>query len=415
MEILITHGWSEENAGDYAIENSIVNVINDVSGERNHFTFYSLFDKRDARLYQHNTLKSKNENISIISSFWGTPPIQYNTFKKILYIFISLIKFLFITGFLKLGISLDKRIQYFKKADLVVVKGGTFIYTISGLRGIIFGLRILYPIIISVILKKKIIVAPHSFGPFNNKLMDAIIFYYLRKLDWIYCRENESVDLLKKRKVERCSFLPDMAFYNEGCVRKEKLDYAVGITARPLEFLQKNKTQVYENYLQSMIDFIEEITIKYPSIFIKLIPQVIGPDPREDDAVSLKYIYDKLSDSAKLRTELIKSQLRHPQELITMYSELDILIGTRMHSIIFALLSGVKPIAISYLGPKHRGIMESFKLSEYVTGIDTIQKEFLVNKTSDLLKMDLSAAILKDAASFKRMIYEEFGKCIKQA
>ena len=187
----------------------------------------------------------------------------------------------------------------------------------------------------------------------------------------------------------------------------------MGITARPLEFLQKNKKNIYENYLRSIIDFIDEITNRHPSIIIKLIPQVIGPDPREDDFITLKYINDNISDRAKLQTQLINSQLRHPDELILMYSEMDVLIGTRMHSIIFGLLSGVKPIAISYLGPKHAGIMESFKLSEYVTGVDTIQKEFLLAKTEDLMRRDISAGIVKDVKIFKQMIYNEFRKNIQ--
>lgn len=412
MEILITHGWSEQNAGDYAIEHAILDVVDAVTGGNNHFTFYSLFDRADPRLKAHNTLKSQRDDIRVMPSLWGTPPIQYSRARKMLYVLKSLFRAIFIIISLRSGFTGSKRISAFKKADLVVVKGGTFIYTIPGLRGMIFGFRILLPIIIATMLQKKTIVAPHSFGPFNNKLMDPLIFRYLKKLDWIFCREEESLHFLKSKGIEHTSFLPDMAFFNKGYPGLKHDRLTIGITARPLDFVQRNRKTIYKDYLDAITYYIETITEKHPQVEVRLIPQVIGPDPREDDTLALKEIFNCLSVQAQSRTVLIEGKLRQPDELIKLYSGLDILIGTRMHSIIFGLLSGVKPIAIAYLGPKHSGIMNSFGLSTYVTSIVSIDKDFLVTNTEKLLDTDLSADILEKAGIYRQMIFDEFTKHI---
>lgn len=409
MEVLITHGWSEQNTGDYAIENSIMNVIEDASEESVNFKFYSLFDRKDRRLLEHNSLKLQKPNVGLIPSFWGTPPIQYSQWRKVIYILFCFIQFLCIRFFLIFGILIDKRLQKFKAADLVVVKGGTFIYTVPGLRGVIFGLRILFPIMLAVSMKRKIIIAPHSFGPFQNKWIDPLIFKYLKKLDHVYCRENESVDILKKHGVQKCSFLPDMAFYNVGFEKKKTSStIKIGITARPLKFLIKEQNNTYRNYISALVDYMEKTKNRFPRSSFFLIPQVIGPDPREDDTISLDEIYQSLNPSTQKDTEILEGKLREPKELIEIYSQLDLLVGTRMHSVIFGLLSAVKPIAVSYLGPKHSGIMKSFNLEEYVTDIRNIKSSYLFDKTQKLLNTDISSNLKMKSLEYKNRIYMEF-------
>jgi colanic acid/amylovoran biosynthesis protein len=63
-----------------------------------------------------------------------------------------------------------------------------------------------------------------------------------------------------------------------------------------------------------------------------------------------------------------------PADLKAAYGHLDILIGTRMHSVIFALTEGVPSLAIGYLH-KTRGLMRMVGLEDCMLDIDNIQMD----------------------------------------
>src|SRR5690606_2266201 len=146
MKILITHGWSEQNSGDYAIEKSIQKVIDEVYPSKDkQFAFWSLFSSVDPRLTNHNQFKLSFPNTKVIPSIWGTPPIQYSTVRRYIYVLGRLISNSFLVTHFWVQNALLGRIVFGKKklaflesTDLVIVKGGTFLYAPKGMGGIIF-------------------------------------------------------------------------------------------------------------------------------------------------------------------------------------------------------------------------------------------------------------------------------------
>ena len=71
-------------------------------------------------------------------------------------------------------------------------------------------------------------------------------------------------------------------------------------------------------------------------------------------------------------------------DLFDLYGSLDFLIGTRFHSVIFALLMGVPAIAISYSSPKAYGIMKMIGLERFCLEISNIKLKELVQRFVDL-------------------------------
>ena len=61
------------------------------------------------------------------------------------------------------------------------------------------------------------------------------------------------------------------------------------------------------------------------------------------------------------------------------------MIGTRFHSVIFALNSGTPSLAIAYGGNKAYGIMQEIGLSKYVYPIEDLQPKRLVADTKFIL------------------------------
>ena len=88
-----------------------------------------------------------------------------------------------------------------------------------------------------------------------------------------------------------------------------------------------------------------------------------------------------------------------------MYGLMDFFVGTRMHSVIFAMLSAVPVIAISYQGPKAQGIMEQALLSNYVINIDSVTPDALQEKF-DKLSDDKNSVVDKVQSAVKKFRYQ---------
>jgi colanic acid/amylovoran biosynthesis protein len=65
------------------------------------------------------------------------------------------------------------------------------------------------------------------------------------------------------------------------------------------------------------------------------------------------------------------------RQMQKLYSYYDLLVGTRFHSVIFALNEKTPSIAIAYGGNKSYGIMNDIGVPEYVMGIDSVASQRL--------------------------------------
>lgn len=106
-----------------------------------------------------------------------------------------------------------------------------------------------------------------------------------------------------------------------------------------------------------------------------LFVQVHGPSFGQDDAVPARRVRQRLADLGD-RVVLVGKWVA-PTLLRAAYGKMDLFLGTRLHSNLFALTEGVPVVAIGYQY-KTRGIMRMLGLEEYVVEIDAIAAETLV-------------------------------------
>jgi colanic acid/amylovoran biosynthesis protein len=396
LNILITHSWSEENTGDYAIEKAIKKVCQDITQTDNQYIYWSNFDRVDNRIQKHNKFKLKDKDVSLEPSLFGTPPFQYGKYKRLYYVVSKflinslLIIILFMQRlFLNKIVYLPKNLYFLKEVDFAMVKGGTFLYAPVGIKGAIFSFRIALPIIVLNLLDIKYIVAPHSLGPFNGSAGTWILKKVLKKAKVILCREEVTVEDLKKIGLTNTEYCPDMAFYlGKKFLETDNVkndNFSIGITVRPWKFLGlKSSDDIYERYLNEFASALVQLSKDFDNkIKFYFVPQVIGPDAREDDRLAISDMVDRLKNSL-VNYEVIDIKNREPENLISIYSKFDMIIGTRMHSIILSFLTGKPAIAIAYLGPKHIGIMKKYGLEEYVTSMQEVNSDFVVKKVKKI-------------------------------
>ncbi|MCL6584921.1 MAG: polysaccharide pyruvyl transferase family protein [Anoxybacillus sp.] len=268
-------------------------------------------------------------------------------------------------------------------ADVVVSCGGGFLLSHGFSTAL---LQHLVQIKVALDYKKPVIIYSQSIGPFYSRFMRKISKLILDKVTKIYIREEISQQWLERIGCQNkeIALVPDSAF----CLEMEpssRVDFLfesikqqhdgpyIGMTVRDWNFPEvDNKAYYRKKYINSIraaIQFIEE---KYYGKVL-LMPQVLGPNPFNDDRIISREILDGLPNT---NAELIDYDL-HPRELKYFYSKMDMFVGTRMHSNIFSLSSKVPTVAINY-EHKTKGIMDLLDLSEFVLDINEITEESII-------------------------------------
>ncbi len=175
--IVITHGYSDSNKGDLAITQATVLGLKQTYPSA-FIYLMSTFRKKDPDFWYHNR-KMKEQGVEILEGILPTPYMGSNSS-----FFINVQAALrLIRDYLQLKISMGSdflgkmfgggqynALQIMKAADLVVVKGGQFIYNDKeDLRGNLFMWRTLQPIEVAKKLGKRVVVLGQSVGGFASQ------------------------------------------------------------------------------------------------------------------------------------------------------------------------------------------------------------------------------------------------------
>ena len=151
---------------------------------------------------------------------------------------------------------------------------------------------------------------------------------------------------------------------------------------RPHRF--PNSSTPKEDYLKfkrEMADFIEYL---YQEGYMPMpIDHTLAINTNENDSVCIKEV-----------TEMVKSghyfyfsdTSLNCEELKSIYSICNYIVGTRFHSVIFSFSNYVPGIAIMYTGNKAQGIMRDFGLNDYAIEISDVTCKNLIHKFNDMVE-----------------------------
>jgi colanic acid/amylovoran biosynthesis protein len=163
------------------------------------------------------------------------------------------------------------------------------------------------------------------------------------------------------------------------------------------------------SYEQALIELIHYITTEMDG-HVFLFSQVLGPSLAEDDSQIARRLLDRMTTSSSRVTHV--NAIRSPVQLMAAYGCMDFVVGTRMHSNIFALCAGVPVIAIGYMS-KTRGIMRSLGLEEWTHDIETINgPELVALFRRGWEKRQTTAAYLQTCIPEARKVAERAGSLI---
>ncbi|NTW88273.1 MAG: hypothetical protein HGB26_03935 [Desulfobulbaceae bacterium] len=396
--IILMHCYSDENRGDAGIIDSTCHLFRDCSDNDNIIiNGVSTFNILDIRFRDHHYFTRLSLD-GLLPSFFPEPFIKIDESKSpnILHKLITFSSYFIKSIFLCIMPSLTiSRIIYSKhenqtfkeimKSDAVVSKGGSFLYSLKGINGDLFLIRMLMQLVVPIRFGKPVFIFCQSVGPFENIASRILFKWVISRVKGCYLRETGCLKYFNQYGFDKSkvSVVTDAAFYYSKTIKEKKISYGVlkkvGITARPHVFIN---TEGKDNYINALVDYVIWV-VKSKGAKVYLVPQVIGPSNQEDDRVALAEIYNRLPHEILDGVEWISDNLS-PAQLIEVYRELDLLVGTRLHSVIFALCSGTKVIGIAYHGTKSQGILGDLGISSNVLSIESISSKELIEATNAL-------------------------------
>lgn len=397
--ILITDNYCSYNQGDSAILDSMIFALKKLNPNAK-FTVLSHFPEV-ARKRNHVTAYNP-----IIRS---ETPIVYLTILQILLSAIVLrISKKEKIWFLKP--SIKEIMQVYVQADIVISCGGGFIndFYKRDLNGRLFGF------LIAKILGKPVMLFAQSIGPFNTKKYRLLSKFVLNRVDLITLRDSISKKILDDLDVRKpvIYVTRDIAFTFpaitnndvKNVVKQESLDKLsgplFGFSVRQWKHVKfGTPDQMYEHYKKVISKVADELIKRYNGNII-FIPMALGEGGYgHDDRRVAAEIINLMKYKKQAR---IIEKAYSPSEIKSIISSMDLFIGTRMHSLIFAISTGVPIVAIEYEF-KTRGLMQELQLENLLLTYEDINSKELLKKIKYAIdhQKQISNILEKNTKKFK--------------
>lgn len=201
---------------------------------------------------------------------------------------------------------------------------------------------------IAEIMCKKYVLLPQTYGPFEHESSADKAKKVFNKAYKIYCRDEMSQKLLKEKfNIQKSILASDMAFvlpYDKGMFNFSNYK-KVGLNISGLlykgGFHTENQFGLSLNYPELINRIVAELVKQYE---VHLIPHVIDlkEDSYDDDYKTCEMLHNKYPNT------ILAPAFETPIQAKSYISNMDIFIGSRMHSTIASFSSAVVTIPISY-------------------------------------------------------------------
>ena len=231
---------------------------------------------------------------------------------------------------------------------------------------------------------RRLILLPQTYGPFRGAGARREAAQIVRAATMAWARDAKSFEVLQELLGEK--FDPtrhhlgvDMAFLLEARQPEGRLaprvrdwltsargEPVIGVNVSGLIYNQADASMRYGlrvDYQRLVRSLVQELVDRCAARVL-LVPHVLGGATNESDVLACSDLLAALSPSERERVAVITMKLG-PAEVKWLIAQCDWFCGTRMHSTIAALSSGVPTAAIAYSG-KTSGVFETCGQAEQV-------------------------------------------------
>jgi polysaccharide pyruvyl transferase WcaK-like protein len=262
------------------------------------------------------------------------------------------------------------------------IRGGDSFSDIYGVKRLIMGS---IPNIIILLLGKKLVLLPQTYGPYQSKPAQLIAKLIIKRATFIISRDREGIETIHKLFNENIDkrpvlFCPDVAFVLDASEpgnsdlfpsAKTETKNAPPVIGLNINGLMYNGGYTRDNMFKLNFDYklfthkLSETLMKKTKANLLLIPHTFAPRGHvESDPDACAEVLDTLSPSYVNRVHMISGE--YDQHAIKGIIGLcDFFIGSRMHACIAALSQGIPTVGVAY-SKKFRGVFDSIDVSHLV-------------------------------------------------
>lgn len=245
-----------------------------------------------------------------------------------------------------------------KKCDMLISGGGSLLQDVTSSKSIHYYLFIIR---LAKLLGKKVFIYSQGIGPIDHAFNRRATARALKKADGIVVRDERSAKLLEQIGLpqERIVITADPV------IRMKRPDRTVGreILARAgikkdgrltvgWAIREKNRDSTFVREITECIRWLRE---NYDA------ESVLIPFHYEEDREVCSVIAERTNGAAKCLSEKYLSE-----DMLSIIGNMDVLVGVRLHSMIYAAIMGVPIIGVSY-DPKCTAFLNSVGLDSLST------------------------------------------------
>jgi len=273
------------------------------------------------------------------------------------------------------------------------IHGGDSFSDIYGIKR--FLIEVL-PDILCILLDKKLVLLPQTYGPYKSAMSCRIAKYILKKAHMVAARDQYSLKVVKSlidepKEIDKAYSCPDVAFsldkLEPPCVDvypsinfKEKS--TIGLNVNGLMYYggydRRNMFNLkcdYKKFCLGIIKKILEVTKEH----MILISHTYGTKGNvNSDNEASNEIMQELMKISNGRLHVLKGDYNQ-RELKGIISQTTFFIGSRMHACIAAMSSSIPTVGIAY-SRKFIGVFESIGSSNMVLDGRTLDEKQMINK-----------------------------------
>ena len=263
------------------------------------------------------------------------------------------------------------------------IRGGDSFSDIYGLRRFLIGT---IPSIIAILMRKKLVLLPQTFGPFKWTLSKHVARLVMTRASQLFSRDADSIELVwdmlgEKGKHKDVQLCPDVAFVLEPILpdkpdiqpelgRKGNIPL-IGLNISTLlyigGFTRKNMFALKVDYKQFVHILLKEL-MERTRAHVLLIPHEYFPfmiDGQECTEIDVcKEVHQSIDKQYHDRIHIVMREYDQNQ-IKGIIGTCDFFIGSRMHACIAALSQGIPTVGLAY-SRKFRGVFQTIEAEQYV-------------------------------------------------
>lgn len=316
-----------------------------------------------------------------VTNMRRSPRADFGEHVFVIFLLALLYKIIPVQAFKNIIIKYNSRLKVIAAEDFIGdVRGGDSFSDIYGVRGFILGS---IPSIIILLIGKKLVLLPQTYGPYKSRISRRIARYILNHAQIILSRDRESMNLVQdilgnKNRNKRIIFCPDVAFALDSIAPKDgdippfintgSVNPVIGFNINGLLY---NGGYTHNNMFNLRMDYklfvhkLSEAILKKTKANLLLIPHTFAVHGHvESDPDACAEVLTALSPAYKGRIQMIAG--KYDQHAIKgIIGRCNFFIGSRMHACVAALSQKIPTVAVAY-SKKFKGVFDSIDAGNFV-------------------------------------------------